>query len=213
MVVGAIKTLILSISGMLRSWVKNNSERYPAKLIIVTCRVIEDFSLFLATFTGYIPSHSIRYVLYKYFFLIQVFSDSTIYWRCRFFRPSGVSIGHHSIIGNDAFLDGRLGLYIEDNVNIAGDVRIYTMEHDIKSTTFSAIGGPVIIKNWVYIGTRVTVLPGVTIGEGAVVASGAVVSKDVDPWTMVGGVPAKFIKNRPIVKYTLNPKNRKKLFQ
>lgn len=64
------------------------------------------------------------------------------------------------------------------------------------------------IENWVYIGTRVIILPGVKIGEGAVVASGAVVTKNVEPWTMVGGVPAKFIKNRPVVKYKLDTAHR-----
>ena len=56
------------------------------------------------------------------------------------------------------------------------------------------------------------ILPGVTIGEGAVLSSGCVVTKNVDPWTMVGGVPAKYIKHRPEVRYTLDTKN-KVLFQ
>jgi len=213
MVVGAIKTLIIDAIGILRSWARNNSEKRAIRSIKFIYRAIEDFSLFLATLTGYIPSHTIRHILYKYIFLVKIPSDSTIYWRCRFFKPSGVNIGHHSIIGNDAFLDGRSGIYIGNNVNIAGDFRVYSMEHDITSPNFSSIREPVIIKDWVYIGTRVIVLPGVTIGEGAVIASGAVVSKNVDSWTMVGGVPAKFIKIRPIVRYTLNSKNQRRLFQ
>jgi acetyltransferase-like isoleucine patch superfamily enzyme len=82
------------------------------------------------------------------------------------------------------------------------------MEHDILSPTFSGTGGPVTICDWVYIGSRVTVLPSVKIGEGAVVASCAVVTKDVEPWTVVGGVPAKPISQRPHVNYTLNTKSR-----
>lgn len=167
-----------------------------------------DFSLLVATLTGHIPLHTLRYIIYRYILRVRFPSDSIIYWKCRFFKPSGVNIGHHSIIGNDAFLDGRAGLYIGNNVNIAGEVRIYTMEHDINSPTFASIEESVFIKDWVYIGTRVTILPGVTIGEGAVVASGAVVTKNVEPWTMVGGVPAKYIKNRPILHYTLDTKNR-----
>ena len=91
---------------------------------------------------------------------------------------------------------------------MAGEVRIYTMEHDIGSDTFAITGGKVTIEDYVYIGTRVTILPEVHIGEGAVIASGSVVTKDVEPWTMVGGVPAKPIKKRPVVRYTLNTKQK-----
>jgi acetyltransferase-like isoleucine patch superfamily enzyme len=168
----------------------------------------KNFELFLATLIGYIPSHMIRFVFYKYLFKVKIPWNSTIYWRCRFFLPEGVHIGQHSIVGNDAFLDGRKGLYIGNNVNIAGEVRIYTMEHDKESPTFASVGEPVYIHDWVYIGTRVTILPGVTIGEGAVVASGAVVTMQVTPWTVVGGVPAKPIKKRPIVKYQLDASKR-----
>jgi acetyltransferase-like isoleucine patch superfamily enzyme len=169
-------------------------------------------NIYFATLTGYIPSHTIRNALYRHYFRVNIGRDSIIYWRCRFFAPSGVHIGHNSIIGNDAFLDGRCGLFIGNNVNMAGEVRIYTMEHDITSPTFEAIGEPVNIGDWVYIGTRVTILPGVTIGEGSVVASGSVVTQDIEPWTVAGGVPARPIKNRPVVKYTLDTRH-KALFQ
>lgn len=181
-----------------------------AALIIKIWNILMDFTLFLSTIIGYIPSHTIRYLLYKYIFAVKVQKDSTIYWGCRFFDPFGVNIGNNSIIGNDAFLDGRGGLFIGNNVNIAGECRIYTKEHDISSPTFASTTASVHIGDYVYIGTRVTILPGVTIGEGAVLASGSVVTKNVDPWIMVGGVPAKFIKKRPVVKYTLNTK--KKVF-
>ena len=164
--------------------------------------------LFLATLTGYIPSHVIRSDLYRYLFRVNVPRDSVIYWRCRFFKPSNVNIGHNSIIGNDAFLDARTGIYIGNNVNISGFLHIYTFGHNIESPKFEGEGGSVYIHDWAYIGTRVTILPNVTIGEGAVVASGAVITKDVDPWTMVGGVPAKFIKIRPVVKYKLDTSTR-----
>ena len=166
------------------------------------------FIIFCTNLSGIIPIHSIRLTLLRSVFKVKFPKDSIIYCRCRFFHPWGVHIGHNSIVGDYGFLDGRFGLNIGNNVNIAGEVRIYTIEHDITSPTFAGKGGPVTINDWTYIGTRVTILPGVTIGEGAVVASGSVVTKDVAPWTMVGGIPAKFIKNRPVVKYTLDTKNR-----
>ena len=201
----------MKIDNMKRLVMKNRQHGI-SKIIIRSCKYLLDFSLFACTVIGYIPSHTIRYVLYKYIFKVKIEKDSIIYWRCRFFSPWGVNIGHSSIIGNDAFLDGRDGLFIGNNVNIVGECRIYTKEHDIGSQSFSATGAPVHIGDFVYIGTRVTILPGVTVGEGAVLASGSVVTKNVDSWTMVGGVPAKFIKQRPLVKYTLNTKN-KVLFQ
>ena len=171
-------------------------------------RILIVFWVYLATLTGYIPSHTIRLLLYKYVFRVSIGKDSSIHWRAEFNQPAGVSIGHNTIIGNDAFLDGRakqflkyrkehgFPLTIGNNVSIAGEVRIYTMEHDILSQDFSESGGPVVIEDYVVIGSRVTILPGVTIKKGAVIASGAVVTKDVDPYTVVGGVPAVFIKNR-----------------
>ncbi len=171
-------------------------------------RVLIDFWVYLSTLTGYIPSHTIRLFFYRYIFRVTIGKDSSIHWRAQFNQPAGVSIGHNTIIGNDAFLDGRakqflkyrkehgFPLTIGNNVSIAGEVRIYTMEHDIQSQDFSESGGPVVIEDYVVIGSRVTILPGVTIKKGAVIASGAVVTKDVEPYTVVGGVPAVFIKNR-----------------
>lgn len=191
-------------------------------------RFFIDFWVYIATLIGYIPSHIIRLFLYRHLFRMHIGKDSSIHWRAEFNQPSGIEIGHNTIIGNDAFLDGRFvrnwkgkektlisyahefispitrPLRIGSNVSIAGEVRIYTMEHDIDSPDFKEIGAPVVIEDYVVIGSRVTILPGVTIGKGAVVASGAVVAKDVEPYTVVGGVPAIFIKERSKnLRYTL----------
>lgn len=193
-------------------------------------RFIIDFWIFLATLTGLIPSHTIRLFLYRYFFRIKIGHQSHIHWLARFNEPSGIEIGNNCIIGNDAFLDGRYSreqktgqkgnittylkeflnpsyrpLKIGNNVSIAGEVRIYTMEHDINNPGFKEVSAPVFIDDFVVIGTRVIILPGVHIGRGAVIASGAVVTKDVPEYTVVGGVPAVFIKERNRdLKYKLN---------
>ena len=191
-------------------------------------RFIIDFWVYLATLTGLIPSHTIRLILYRYFFRVKIGKDSSIHWLCRFNQPAGIAIGHNTVIGNDAFLDGRVKrdwkgknpnifgyfnelsthgsrpLTIGNNVSIAGEVRIFTMQHDIDDPDFKEVSAPVVIEDYVVIGTRVTILPGVRIGKGAVVASGAVVTHDVAPYTVVGGVPAVFIRNRPKdLRYTL----------
>ncbi len=183
-------------------------------------RALIDFWVYLCTLSGYIPSHTIRLLLYRVVFGVRIGRDSSIHWRAEFNNPAGVAIGHNTIIGNDAFLDGRRKRVIEkgesrfssyvqqlsgrhtrpltigNNVSIAGEVRIYTMEHDVDSPDFAETGAPVVIDDYAVIASRVTILPGVHIGKGAVVASGAVVTKDVAPFTVVGGVPAVFIKNR-----------------
>jgi maltose O-acetyltransferase len=96
-------------------------------------------------------------------------------------------------------------LVIGNNVSIAGEVRIFTMQHDVDDPNFAEIEGRVTIDDYAVIGTRVTILPGVHIGKGAVVASGAVVTRDVEPYAVVGGVPAEFIRSRSKdLRYTLS---------
>ena len=68
--------------------------------------------------------------------------------------------------------------------------------HDISTLNFAFRTKPITIGSCVWIATGAMVLPGVAIGDGAVVAAGAVVTKDVEPWTVVGGNPARFIKKR-----------------
>lgn len=157
--------------------------------------VWDDLRLYLLTNVGYVPSHRFRNFWYRRAG-VRLPKGSSMHWRARFFAPEGLSIGEHCTLGNDGFYDGRDGITIGDCVNIAAEVRIYTREHDIDSPDFAECGGPVVIEDYVYIGTRVTILPGVRIGKGAVVASGAVVTKAVPPYMLVGGVPAKVIRER-----------------
>ncbi|MBI2600888.1 acyltransferase [Candidatus Daviesbacteria bacterium] len=130
----------------------------------------------------------------------------------QFFNPANVKIGRDSIIGQNTFLDGRDKLIIGDHVDIASDVMVYNSEHDIHSEDFMPISAPVEIGDYVFIGPRSIILPGVKIGKGAVVGAGAVVTKDVPPFAIVGGVPARVIGNRAIkdLRYKLG---RARLFQ
>lgn len=152
--------------------------------------------LFGAFVIGRIPIHRVRLWWYRHVLKMTIGQRTSVHWRAVFYRPSGISIGSNSILGNDCFLDGRRGLTIGDNVNIGGHVQIFTLEHDPDRPDFGVKGGPVTIHERAYVATRATILPAVTIGEGAVVAAGAVVTRDVAPFTIVGGVPARFIRNR-----------------
>ncbi|AYL99313.1 acyltransferase [Mucilaginibacter celer] len=110
--------------------------------------------------------------------------------------PWKLTIGNGSIIGHDALLDARCGLTIGNSVNLSNEVMIWTLHHDYNDSGFAQTGAPVTIGNYAWICSRAIILPGVTIGDGAVVAAGAVVTRDVAPYTVVGGVPAKPIAKR-----------------
>jgi maltose O-acetyltransferase len=97
-------------------------------------------------------------------------------------------------------------------VDIASEVMIWTSEHDLHDPNMRAIEEKVIIEDYVFIGPRVIILPGVKIGRGAAVGAGAVVTKDVEPGTIVGGVPAKIIGRRDIRHYNYRL-GRPRLFQ
>ena len=110
---------------------------------------------------------------------------------------SGCFFMRHVILNREEMLEGRGGrLMIGDNVDIAQETNIWTLEHDVNDNQHSEIPGDVIIEDHVWIASRVTLLPGVKIGRGAVVASGAVVTRNIPPLAIVGGIPAKIIGYR-----------------
>lgn len=165
----------------------------------------------LANLTGHIPIHRIRNWIYRHIFKIQLGEDSTIYGSCRFWMPWQIKIGEHTVLGDRLFLDGRRGITIGNNVSIGSETRIFTLEHDLESPTFGTKGGAVEIGDFVYVASRVIILPDVHIGEGAVLAAGSVVTKDVAAWAVVGGVPARFIKPRTQMRYQI--KHRRAILQ
>ena len=126
---------------------------------------------------------------------VTIGPDSSICMGC-FITGSKIEIGHNSVINRFSYLDGRVSLKIGNNVNISHYTLIQTLTHDPQNIDFVCQEKPVAIDDYVWIGERAIICPGVHIGEGAVVAAGAVVTKDVAPYTIVGGNPAVFIKNR-----------------
>lgn len=160
---------------------------------------------------GYIPLHHVRRFFYRLFGM-TIGSGSTIHMMARIYDPSGVEIGNDTIVGERVSLDGRHqlvdshgGITIGDHVDIASEVMIWTSQHDLRSASWQAIEEKVTIGDYVFIGPRAIILPGVQIGRGAIVAAGAVVTKDVQELSIVAGVPAKEIGRRPVsqLDYTL----------
>lgn len=157
--------------------------------------ILLDLELMILRWVGNIPLHSIRLLVYQ-LAGVKIGKGSKIHMWCNFFNPRGIIIGKDSIIGDHAFLDGRDNLEIGDHVDIASSVMIYNSQHNVNSTDFSAVYGKVKIEDYVFIGPRVIILPGVTISRGAVVGAGAVVTKSVNPYEIVAGVPAVKIGDR-----------------
>jgi acetyltransferase-like isoleucine patch superfamily enzyme len=154
-----------------------------------------DLELMKLRWVGRIPFHLIRNFFYK-LVGIKMGKGATIHMWANFFQPKNIDIGEGTIVGDHAFLDGRAPLIIGKEVDIASSVMIYNSEHDLESEDFKAREETVEIGDYVFIGPRAIILPGVKIGKGAVVAAGAVVTSDVPDFAIVGGVPAKIIGER-----------------
>lgn len=145
---------------------------------------------------NHLPFFFVRHFFYRRMYRMKINQGVYIGRDCLIFRPDLVVIGNNSRIHWGCLLDGRRGITIGERVHISFSVKILTLQHDLDDPEYKAIGGPVVIGNRVCLNTNAIVLPGVTIGEGAVVAAGAVVTKDVEPYAIVGGVPAKLLRWR-----------------
>jgi acetyltransferase-like isoleucine patch superfamily enzyme len=170
-------------------------------------KVHEGFSTFwllivINEFVQMLPFHNVRLSFYRKRGM-KIGKDSYIFRNCELLQLDKISIGHNCLIGFNCRLDGRGVLKIGNNVNISSHTIFETGSHDF--TTFEDRFQPINVKDNVWIGTRALILQGVTIGEGAVVAAGAVVTKNVPEYTIVGGVPAKVMGQRPReIKYQLS---------
>lgn len=130
--------------------------------------------------------------------------------------PNKIEIGHNVYLGPHSTYQGAGGITIGSGTIISYNVQIFTLNHRYDSIHLTSIPydkevlkEPVIIGENVWISSNVLIVPGVTIGEGAIVALGAVVTKDVPPFALVGGNPAKVIKYRDGDVYKkLKAKNR-----
>lgn len=122
----------------------------------------------------------------------------------RIFPPFTADFGKNITVGKNVFFNSgcRLqdhgGIFVGDNVLFGHNVVLATLDHDLDPAKRSLLHcAPIRIGNDVWVGANVTITKGVTVGDGAVIAAGAVVTRDVPPRTVVGGVPAKVIREIP----------------
>ena len=137
--------------------------------------------------------------LYKYMFK-SVGLDSNIRPNVKIANGYNFSIGNNSVIGENSFIQDNAEIIVGNNVICGPEIMIFTSNHGIDKDKLIRLqrspSKKVIIEDDVWIGARALILPGVTIGIGAVVGAGSVITKDVPPYAVVGGNPAKIIKYR-----------------
>jgi acetyltransferase-like isoleucine patch superfamily enzyme len=151
--------------------------------------------------SSFLP-YILRYPLYKLFFKKfgkNIHIDFHTYFR----YPNRITIcSNVSINRGCSFYTGFYAkdaeIYIQENVAIGPEVTFFAAGHDSSDLNLADTGARIVVEKYAWIGGRSIILQGVVIGEGAIVAAGSVVTKNVQPWTIVGGVPAKYIKDRSI---------------
>lgn len=161
---------------------------------------IDGLQRYLIIQTGFIPSHHLRDFIYRNVFLVRMEKGAVIYYGAEIRGPQNLSLHRGAIVGDRNVIDARRGyVEIEEDVQLGNFVNLWTGSHDHDDPWFRSMPGkrgPIRIGKHAWIGPSVTILHSVTIGEGAVVGAGSVVTKDVEPFSIVAGVPAKKIAMR-----------------
>jgi maltose O-acetyltransferase len=161
-------------------------------------RMAFDAQMYLANrLVNRMPSHALRLAYYRWVMGFQIGSKSHIFMGAWFDCKRNFVLGRESVINQNCRLDNRGGLMIGDRVSISAEVCILTADHDLRTTDMASRQRGVRVEDYVFIGTRALILPGVTLGRGCGVAAGAVVARSVGPYQIVAGVPARPIGERP----------------
>ena len=147
------------------------------------------------------PVHFIRIFFLRNMLGLKVGRSCFIHMGSRF--SGNISIGNNVIIGRNCVFLGEI--IIKNNVSITAETYVFATSHLIDSPTFETVYKPVIIEDHVWIGARAMVLPGVTIGRGAVLGAASVATKDLLPFSVCVGSPAKEVRKRSeAINYTLS---------
>ena len=169
-------------------------------LNVTFCIPIVSFLLtwILNVIIGNVPWAVVRNFYYRKVCRISIGKNTEIWSGVRFAGGAmdKISIGDYCTIPHYTFFVAGDSIVIGNNVVFGHGVELYTSDHDPDDPYFSRRDAPITIHDNVWIGSSAIILKGVTIGEGAVVAAGSVVTRDVEAFNIVGGNPAKLIRER-----------------
>jgi len=157
------------------------------------------FELFINLFPDLFMGNRIRRLFYGFYFK-EVGKDLIVNVNCHFEVPENIIIGNNCSFNRNCWISGGGDLTIGNDVIMGPYVIIHTANHNYndpneKIRNQGHIFKKVVIMDNVWVGAGAIILPGVTIQSNAIVAAGAIVTQDVKANTIVGGSPAKFIKN------------------
>lgn len=135
------------------------------------------------------------------FLLGDVGKAPLIDYRTYFRYPSKITLGDNVAINRGcefyaAYRAKGGTITIGNNVVLGPHVKVFAAGHDYSTTDLVDTAGPVVIKDFVWVGGNTTILPGVIVGEGAVIGAGSVVTRDIPPYTIAIGNPCRVIKSR-----------------
>ena len=148
----------------------------------------------------FLPNHFLRTLYLKYIMRIKVGKSSFIHMGARF--EGNITIGNNSVIGRKCVLMGEIT--IKNNVSITAESYLFSTSHVLNSSTFSSFSKPIVIEDYVWLGVRSVVLPGVHIGKGAVLGAASTATRDIPCFSVYAGSPAKEISKRTeMLDYTL----------
>ena len=163
----------------------------------VRCSQVSELRIYLCNFViSNIPSHLCRDWFYRRVMGFKLHTSAAILLDVRFGQATGFEMGANSILNEGCRVRNAGGIVIGKNVSVSPWVKLLTADHDTQSATFTGRSLPIVIQDYAFIGAGAIILGGVTVSSGAVVASGSVVTKTVDAFSIVAGVPAKPIGQR-----------------
>ena len=144
-----------------------------------------------------------RYLNFWRIFVLRLFGakigrDCSVAASVKIWAPWNLEMADHSLLADRVYCYNPNKIKVNSETVVSEGVFLCTASHDISSPNHNLVTSPITIESQVWIAAEAFIMLGVTVGEGAVVGARAAVFKDVEPWTVVGGNPAKFIKKREI---------------